>query len=133
MAYGACIQRNMNTLEKGACEKEFAALRACFAKAVGRNLAVIITKASLTSGVICRQRARKGDSTNALLSQGRVRPSSFSVLWFGNVALPTISAASANTTKFYLYLSPFLRRRTGSLKIMSTILQSPSGALRYGT
>jgi len=34
MGYGACIQRNIDALDKGACEKEFAALRKCFAKAV---------------------------------------------------------------------------------------------------
>jgi len=34
MGYGACIQRNIDSLEKGACEKEFSALRKCFAKAV---------------------------------------------------------------------------------------------------
>lgn len=34
MAYGGCVQRQLGSLEKGSCEKEFNALRACFTKAV---------------------------------------------------------------------------------------------------
>jgi hypothetical protein len=34
MSYGGCIQRNIGSLEKGVCEKEFQALKSCFIKAV---------------------------------------------------------------------------------------------------
>jgi len=34
LVYGACVQRNLRAMEKGACEKEFSALRQCFTKAV---------------------------------------------------------------------------------------------------
>ena len=33
-AYGACIKLSLAAVEKGACEKEFAALSACFGTAI---------------------------------------------------------------------------------------------------
>ena len=33
--YGQCIKQHLETLQKGACEKEFMALTQCFRKAMG--------------------------------------------------------------------------------------------------
>ena len=33
-AYGACLQLHLESVEKNACEKEFAALRSCFRAAL---------------------------------------------------------------------------------------------------
>jgi hypothetical protein len=33
-AYGACISANFHDIKQGSCEKEFAAVRVCFQKAV---------------------------------------------------------------------------------------------------
>ena len=48
LAYGACVQKNIETLEKGSCDKEFQALRKCFAKAVSRPRSGFLSGSSLS-------------------------------------------------------------------------------------
>ena len=35
-AYGQCVKAHLDTVQKGACEKEFRALTLCFRKEVGK-------------------------------------------------------------------------------------------------